>query len=532
VQTPSARFVPEDPLSLAPATRARAATLRRHAAWICVALAYLTVFPYYARINNPNENVRIWMTRAIVDFHELNINRASATWGYVNDKAVVGGRLYSSKAPGASLLGVPIYAAERAVARLFHAEPSLRAVTLALRFFGVGVPLAIFLFFFARWAERITGSSGARDLLVVGLGLGSILYPYGVIFVGHALAAALAFSAFMLLSIEAPGRARRGRLAWAGALAGAAVLFEYQAGIATAVVGAYALARHRRAALWFALGALPAVAVFGLYHAVVFGRPWELPFGHLENPLWAQLPKQVGHPDPHAAAGVLFSIDMGLFIFSPYLLLGVAGALVALVREERFAGASILAVSVGLVCFLAALPNWHAGWCVGPRYISAIAPFLTAGLAYAWRAARRRFVLSALAAGLVVPSVLLNVVSGAVYPHYPEAFDNPVFDLTLPLIRDGYVPYSLGWLLGLPRAWSLLPLALIVVAALVRALAGEDARPRRRLAHAALALAVAAAFLVPLSRYGRTPSPAEDAATAVVRAAWEPPPTPKPPPRR
>ncbi|HVU49696.1 MAG TPA: hypothetical protein VHL80_03355 [Polyangia bacterium] len=522
--------MPDERLSPASAAgagaRARFRRLRRHGAWICVALAYLTVFPYYARVNNPNENVRIWMTRAIVEFHELNLNRASATWGYVNDKAVVSGRLYSSKAPGTSLLGVPIYAAQRAVARLFGAQPSPRAITLGLRFFGVGVPLAIFLFFFARWAERVTGSSAARDLLVVALGLGSILYPYGVIFVGHALAAALAFSSFMLLSLEAPGAARRGRLAWAGALAGAAVIFEYQAGIAAVVVAAYALARHRRAALWFALGALPAVAAFGLYHAVVFGRPWELPFGHLENPQWAELHKQVGRPDPRAVGGVLFSIDMGLFIFSPYLLLGVLGALVALAREERLAGAVILAVSGGLVCFLATLPNWHAGWCVGPRYISAVAPFMTAGLAYAWRAARRPFVLSALAAGLVVPSVALNVVSGAVYPHYPEVFDNPVFDLTLPLIRDGYVPYSLGWLLGLRRAWSLLPLALLSLAALALALRGEDARPRRRLAHGALALVVAAAFLVPLSRYGRKPSPAESAAAAFVRATWEPPPTP------
>jgi hypothetical protein len=510
----------------APAAGARGAWLRRHGAFIAVVLAYLTVFPYYARINNPNENARIWMTRAIVEFHELNINRASATWGYVNDKAVMNGRLYSGKAPGASLLGVPIYAVQRALARVLGPPPSIRAVTLALRFFGVGVPLAIFLFFFSRWAERITGSSGARDLLVVGLGLGSILYPYGVIFVGHALAAALAFSAFMLLSLEAPGAARRGRLAWAGALAGASVLFEYQAGIAAVVVAAYAFARHRRDALYFVLGALPAVVAFGLYHTVVFGRPWELPFGHLENPQWADLHKKVGRPDPRAALGVLFSIDMGLFIFSPYLLLGVVGAFVALVHEERLAGAVVLAVSVGLVCFLATLPNWHAGWCVGPRYISAVAPFLTAGLAYSWRATRRRFLLSALVAGLVVPSVVLNVVSGAVYPHYPEVFDNPVFDLTFPLIRDGYVPYSLGWLLGLPRAWSLLPLALFVLVALGFALAGEDARPRRRLAHAALALVFAAAFLVPLSRYGRKPSPTEDASAAFVRAAWEPPPTP------
>jgi hypothetical protein len=521
--------VPADRLSAPVAGAARAFSLRRHGVWLCVVLAYLTVFPYYARINNPNENVRIWTVRAIVELHEVSLNRASALWGYVNDKAIIDGRVYSSKAPGASLLGVPVYAAARAVARLVGAPPpSLRATTLLLRLFVVSLPLAIFLFYFARWVERVTGSPAARDLLVVALGLGTMLYPYGVLFVGHALAAALAFSAFMLLSLEPAGAARPGRLAWAGALAGLAVLFEYQAGIAIAVVSAYALARHRRKAVYFALGALPPAAAFAAYHAILFGRPWELPLQHIENPVFAQLPGQVGAPRLDAIGSSLFSIDYGLFIFSPVLLVGVVGAFVALVRGPRRAGLAILALAVGMVVFLSTLPNWHAGWCVGPRYVAVVTPFLTAAIAYAWRATRRRFALSAITAGLVVPSVVLNVASGAVYPHYPETFDNPVFDLTFPLIRDGYAPYSMGWLVGLPGAWSLAPLGLVVAAALACALLGEESRPSRRLAHAALALAIATLFLLPLSRYGRAPRPVETEATAFVRATWEPPPAPRP----
>jgi len=83
----------------------RAALLRepllsRHAAWLLVTLAYLYVFPYFERINNPNENVRIWAARAIVEHHVLNIDQESREWGYVNDKATTGKHLYSSKAPG------------------------------------------------------------------------------------------------------------------------------------------------------------------------------------------------------------------------------------------------------------------------------------------------------------------------------------------------------------------------------------------------------------------------------------------------
>jgi len=91
----------------------RAALLRepllsRHAAWLLVTLAYLYVFPYFERINNPNENVRIWAARAIVEHHVLNIDQVTREWGYVNDKATTGAHLYSSKAPGTTFLGLPV----------------------------------------------------------------------------------------------------------------------------------------------------------------------------------------------------------------------------------------------------------------------------------------------------------------------------------------------------------------------------------------------------------------------------------------
>src|SRR4051794_30863954 len=75
----------------------------------CLALIYLWVFPYHSRVNNPNENVRVFMTVALVDDHTFAINRIEGDWGYTNDKAVRSGKLYSSKAPGTSYLGVPAY---------------------------------------------------------------------------------------------------------------------------------------------------------------------------------------------------------------------------------------------------------------------------------------------------------------------------------------------------------------------------------------------------------------------------------------
>jgi hypothetical protein len=290
------------------------------------------------------------------------------------------------------------------------------------------------------------------------------------------------------------------------------------------VLGVYAVVRFRRDAIFCALGALPAVLAFAAYHTVVFGRPWGLPYSHIENPAFARLTKQVSYPNPRAALSILFAVDLGLFVFSPFLLVGLAGAVAQAARGDRLEGATILGVTAIMVCFVATLPNWHPGWCVGPRYISVVAPFLTTGIAYAWRRTERRLWLSLLTAGLLIPSVFFNVVSGAVYPHYPEAFDNPIFDLTIPLLRDGYVPYSLGWLLGMRGLWSLLPLAAIVASAIAPGIAGEDLRPRRWVLHAGLAVVIGALYLLPLSLYGNAPRIAEEHDTELVRSTWEPPP--------
>ena len=182
--------------------------IRRHAAWGLACLALLVVSPYFERLNNPNENVRVWATRAVVQHHVLNIDQLQREWGYVNDKAKNEHHIYSGKAPGVSFLGVPVSWAHTKLRGLVGwPPPGKQETTFWLRLFAVKLPLCLFLLFFARYVERTTGSAYARDLLVAALGLGTLLYPYGGMFVGHALAAATAFTAFMLLDDERDGRA-------------------------------------------------------------------------------------------------------------------------------------------------------------------------------------------------------------------------------------------------------------------------------------------------------------------------------------
>jgi hypothetical protein len=520
---------------------------RRNAAWALVTLAYLFAAPYYERVNNPNENVRVWLTRAIVEHHVLNLDAVEREWGYVNDKAKNQHHVYSGKAPGTSFLGVPVLWTQTKLRQLFGwPAPDKRHVTFWLRLVAVKLPIALFLWVFARYVERVTGSAVARDLLVVALGLGTLMYPYGGLFVGHALAAATAFGAFMAIDWDAAGTDSAGtsppgllRAAGVGLLVSATVVFEYQALLVSAALVIYAGLRWRgswRALLALALGAAPPAIAFAAYHTALFGRPWRLPHGYVENVFFAKNHTAgflgLSWPHPAAFGSFLFSPAYGLFAFSPVLLLGLVLAVVAF-RAARRSRASrdteeksvlVLAICAVMFLFLAGMTNWRAGWCVGPRYITTVAPFLLLPIALGWRRLAERWWGTALLAGLIVPSVLLNVLSGALYPHYPEQFDNPVFDLAIPLVGAGYVPYGLGWALGLRGLWAWVPLGAVVLAALALGMGGDDDRPRRWAAQLVGSLAVAAAFLLALSTYGRKPSPPEAQATTTVRALWDPPP--------
>jgi hypothetical protein len=221
----------------------------------------------------------------------------------------------------------------------------------------------------------------------------------------------------------------------------------------------------------------------------------------------------------------LFSADYGLFALSPVLLVGAVGAGVCIARggQARRDGRLIAAVCVLMFLFLAGMSNWRAGWCVGPRYITTAAPFLILGIARLWPRLAERWWGPPLVAGLVIPSVVLNVVSGALYPHYPEAFDNPVFDLAFPLIGDRYVPYGLGWALHLRGAWAMAPLGAIVLGAVALGAGGDEPTPRGWARQLAVTIGVAALYLGVFAAYGHTLRPNEARAAAFVRATWEPP---------
>lgn len=498
------------------------------------AFAYLYVFPYQSRINNPNENVRFYMTAALVEEGRYAIDGMRERWGYVNDAATYGGQSYSVKAPGTSLLAVPGYALYYGLSRALERPFDRTEALWVCRITASVLPTLVWLFFLHRWLVRRARNAALREAVFFSVALGSLLYGYGMLLVSHTHSAAAAFGAFMLLS-DARERGSSLRLShafFAGVLAALVTFFEYPGlpcSIALTGYAVYVLWPHggvRALAAYATGGMIPALAMMH-FHLRAFGNPFTP--GHLfvENQAFRAAHHEglygaVG-PSLGAIHGLLFDLGAGLFPLTPVLLLAPLG-IVLLLRERRMRaeGLCIAAVLLFTVLAISSMNNWRGGWTIGPRYLALCVPFAAYAALVAlerW-AARTPRLAAGFALGATAVAMLASGVPSAYYPHLPPELTRPLPQLFAVLVAHDYAPRNAGALLSLHGTPSMLPWLLALLAALglcLRAIASRAARVRVASFGALLAFCGCALLCVRPAR-----EPGVSQAVAFVTRHWTP----------
>ena len=494
--------------------------------FVLFAVVYLYAFPFFDQLRSANEMPRILMTQEMVDRGVFYLDRRLSEFGSTGDLSRgPDGHLYPNKAPGQSFLAVPAYLACKALGLT-----SLRAVTWAFRVSAVTLPALLFLPVFYRVTRRFTAHEPARRTALAAYALGSSALPYGILFFSHQVAAACAGAAFASAIALVRGEARHGEDAAAatGLFAGLAVMMDYQAALASLVIGLYVLfcgRRRIRNVILMAAGALPPAAALGMYHYISFGSPLKTGYSYSFDLVTRQGFMGLVGPSRESAMSTLFLPANGIFVLMPWVVLALVGA-IAIARDEQArarAGAETVVATLIFavyVMYLSSLAPYMArgGWCVGPRYLTVCMPFVGWLAAAGFAAADRRWLTSVLAQALVVAGGVIYLVAITTYPHWPEGLANPLYELAFRLIHNGYAVHSLGTLLGLRGIWAAVPLYAFALGLMLWLLARG---PRRSLPTALVACVLGAGIIVghrafPLS------GPYAERAWGFVTRTWEP----------
>lgn len=443
--------------------------------FLIFAVAYLYAFPYFDKLRNANEMPRILQTRAIVDRGVLHIDAyMHELQSHMDTSVAPNGHRYPNKAPGPSFVAVPAYA----LCKLLHIT-SLRTQTWLFRVTVATVPALLFLPLFYRVSRRFTDDEQARRVALVAFALASQAFPYGMLFMSHMLATVFVGLAFAFAIPLARGTTRHGSrdALLAGFGCAMAVMMDYQASMASAIIGLYVLGlgpRRLRNLVLMAAGALPPGVGLAAYHKAAFGSFVKTGYSFgVDRSTMSGFMGIIGF-NKDALTSTFILPSNGILVLAPWVGFAlVGGAAIASHRawRKRVGAEAVVCgvVATAYLAFLSSLLPYMArgGWCVGPRYMTVAMPFIAWLAAAGFGAAKRFWPTRVLGFSLVLASVVVFVVGGTTFPHWPDRLSNPLYDLIFPLLGRGYAVHSLGHWLGLPGILGILPLYLFLLVAVL-----------------------------------------------------------------
>lgn len=359
-----------------------------------------------------NGTSRLALVQAIVEQGTLSIDQSLYT-ALTEDKAYVHGHYYSDKAPGQSLIAVPLYWVLNHLGISFakHRDIAEKLLKVPFALLAALVPMLFFIV-----SKSYAPSWKVRLQVSLALGAGTGVFVLSGVFFSHASAAAL-----LLLSFYFTLQAREDtNCLWlSGAAGGMAILLEYPALFPVIAVHLNYLSQQRRAEIGKAiLAALPFVVCILILNLHITGNALDFPYYHTGDWPGSPLPVdtnrfELGHATFQRAAQMFFfgksfprdqNSFQGLFLYSPFLLFG----LFYLRKEHVILLLGCLAV---VFLYLGSITDDAVGGCTfSNRYLVITIPFLALP---ALKLAQHSPKVFAIAAGA---SITMNFIGATTVP--------------------------------------------------------------------------------------------------------------------
>ena len=429
---------------------------------------------------NPNSISRMGYVFALVQDHVAHIDAVAA---FTVDKAELGGHFYLDKAPGLSLMALPVIAILDPLVRLAGGATALvvggklslyyiLATTLVTLLTTAPLAAAAGAGVFSI-ARRLGVARDGALFAALLCGLCTPMLGWATVFFGHAAAAGclvLGVATVLAAAEPSPPRHQFRAGAIAGLLLAWAVVIEFPAAPAALLIGLVGLRRLlavadpprlRRTLAGVVAGALVAGIPLAVYNALVFGSPFQLGYSHvvgfegMQRGLFGII-----LPDPAVAVALLVGAKRGLLWLAPVLALTPLAWFAA-----RRLPPDVLVCIVGIPLFLLAInagyAYWDGGASTGPRHLVPALPFLALAFAPLWSNAgpAMRSILGLLA----IVSLALSVLTATTAMGAPIWEDNPLPDYLVPRFLSGDThnivalagDAGFGWLAILAAPWVL-----------------------------------------------------------------------------
>jgi len=384
-------------------------------------ITFFVMYAFFAQSLSWGEYSKMDLFQAIVDGNTFSID---AYYNNTGDRSIAGGHYYSDKAPAVPFLSTGVYASWEAICgaipgcahgagvmyatnkvidlgnsstRTYDIVNPSQAFTGSLFLsivFMSALPSALTVLLVYKTSAYLLGNETHRKLLAAAYGLGTIAFAYGTTLFTHGLATFLVFLSFYIMfkmKNENPGNAKRQGSQYlpvvaAGISAGLAIMADYPAGIVSTLLFVYSMTFNDRktAALFGAamlLGAMP----LAIYNTTILGSPFRFLYSFTDPAIRADAGTDMGFtslPNPFILYRHTFDIYRGLFVYSPVLLLSVAG-LYWMLKERRTEALLIIAAFAGMLVMFSmrGVDFFDFGASFGARNYLPVLPFMMLPLA-------------------------------------------------------------------------------------------------------------------------------------------------------
>lgn len=322
----------------------------------------------------------------INNYHELTM-----------DKVKIGESYYSDKAPLPTFIMIPLYIVLKALninkpgnAHLYDQHPvhawksvniddgrpyqtvKLFLILLLGSFFIGSLPFAFMVYLTLKYSIEKQSDSSTMVLIMLGW-YGSYVFVYSGTFFNHVFAGFLLLASYILLKFEK-------RYLASGFFAGLSFLTEYTTGVVFVIWPLLILMNEKnfKNSLMFILGILPSLGCILSYNYLITGNALVMLNSYHSYPLFGdQLSKNYGFSISNinlkSIWGLSFSPYMGLFIFSPIILLvfyKLFGNFIAkTINIKSFLTDYLIALSIIYFFLISSFFTWWGGWSLGPRYL-------------------------------------------------------------------------------------------------------------------------------------------------------------------